>query len=37
MTDTGAAVVVVVGTADEVGRIAPAGGVVDWAADVEDE
>lgn len=37
MTVTGEAVVVVVGTADEVGRIAAAGEVVDWAVDVDDE
>lgn len=37
MTVTGEAVVVVVGTADEVGRIAAAGDSVDWVADVEDE
>ena len=37
MTVTGEAVVVVVGTADEVGRIAAAGEVVDWVVDVDDE
>ena len=36
MTVTGEAVVVVVRSADEVGRIAPAGGLVDWVADVMD-
>ena len=36
MIVTGRAVVVVVRGADEVGRIAPAGGVVDWVVDVED-
>lgn len=37
MTVTGEAVVVVVGTADEVGRIAGAGDSVDWVVDVDDE
>lgn len=37
MTVTGEAVVVVEGTADEVGRIAAAGEVVDWVVDVDDE
>lgn len=40
MTVTGEAVVVVVRATDEVGRIAPAGGLVDWVVDlvdVEDE
>ena len=37
MIVTGEAVVVVVGTADEVGRIAGAGDSVDWVVDVDDE
>lgn len=36
MIVTGEDVVVVVSWADEVGRIAPAGGLVDWVVDVED-
>lgn len=36
MTVTGEAVVVVVRSTDEVGRIAPAGGVVERAVDVVD-
>ena len=35
MVVTGMAVVVVVRGADEVGRIAPAGGLLDWVVDVE--
>ena len=37
MTDTGVAVIVVVGTADEVGRIGSAGELADWVVEVEDE
>ena len=37
MTVTGAAVVVVVGSAYEVGRSGTTGELVDWVVDVEDE
>lgn len=37
MIVTGEAIVVVVGSADEVGRIATAGGLVNWVVDTEDE
>lgn len=37
MTVTAEAVVVVVGSADEVGRIAAAGELVDWVVEIEDE
>ena len=37
MIVTGEAVVVVVGTADEVGRIGTAGELGDWVVEIEDE